>query len=253
MIDEVKARLPSLVQQLPPSITVHVLGDRSVTVRAAIADMKLTLGITIGLVVAVLFLFLRRLWPTVIPSIAIPVSLICAGGVMYVLGYSLDNLSFMGLAIAVGFVVDDAIVMIENISRHVEAGEKPVAAAARGRGRYHFHHPVDDSLPPLPLRQGVLTLPIPLRLLCATDARALSEILRILYRCLSSHLLSAAHLDKHRARTGAVTFIRRFGGSVNLNIHFHILALDGVYRLLIHLTARDCPARGPPQPHLLSA
>jgi len=90
---------------------------------------------------------------------------------------------------------------------------------------------IDQVLPPLPLRQWVLTLPIPLRLLCATDSRALSEILRIVYRCLSAHLLSAAHLDKHRARTGAVTFIQRFGGSVNLNIHFHILALDGVYRL----------------------
>jgi hypothetical protein len=90
---------------------------------------------------------------------------------------------------------------------------------------------IDEVLPPLPLRQWVLTLPIPLRLLCATDSPALSEILRIVYRCLSAHLLSAAHLDKHRARTGAVTFIQRFGGSVNLNIHFHILALDGVYRL----------------------
>ena len=138
VIDEVKARLPSLLRELPPSITVHLLGDRSVTVRAAISDMKLTLGITIGLVVAVIFLFLRRLWPTVIPSIAIPVSLIVAGGVMYLLGYSLDNLSFMGLAIAVGFVVDDAIVMIENISRHVEAGEAPLAAAARGAREITF-------------------------------------------------------------------------------------------------------------------
>ena len=138
VIDEIKARLPSLLQELPPSIAVHVLGDRSITVRAAIADMKLTLGITIGLVVVVLFLFLRRLWPTVIPSAAIPVSLICAGGMMYLLGYSLDNLSFMGLVIAVGFVVDDAIVMIENISRHVESGEDPPAAAARGAREITF-------------------------------------------------------------------------------------------------------------------
>ena len=138
VIDEVKARLPALLQELPPSITVHVLGDRSVTVRAAISDMKLTLAVTIGLVVAVIFLFLRRVWPTVIPSIAIPVSLIFAGGVMYLLGYSLDNLSFMGLAIAVGFVVDDAIVMIENISRHVEAGEQPAAAASRGASEITF-------------------------------------------------------------------------------------------------------------------
>lgn len=90
---------------------------------------------------------------------------------------------------------------------------------------------IDQVLPPLPLRQWVLTLPIPLRLLCAADTRALSEILRIVYRCLSSHLIARAHLDKHSARTGAVTFIQRFGGSVNLHIHFHILALDGVYRV----------------------
>jgi HAE1 family hydrophobic/amphiphilic exporter-1/multidrug efflux pump len=138
VINEVKARLPTLLRQLPPSITVNVLGDRSVTVRAAISDMKITLAITIGLVVTVIFLFLRRAWPTLIPSVAIPVSLICAGGAMYLFGYSLDNLSFMGLAIAVGFVVDDAIVMIENISRHVEAGEKPMAAATRGASEITF-------------------------------------------------------------------------------------------------------------------
>jgi hypothetical protein len=90
---------------------------------------------------------------------------------------------------------------------------------------------IDEVLPPLLLRQWVLTLPIPLRLLCATDTRALSEILRIVHRCLCGHLISAAHLKKHSARAGAITFIQRFGGSVNLHIHFHILALDGVYRV----------------------
>lgn len=138
VIDEVKARLPTLLEHLPPSISVHYLGDRSVTVRAAISDMKITLGITIGLVVLVIFLFLRRLTPTVIPSIAIPMSLIVAGGAMYLFGYSLDNLSFMALVVAVGFVVDDAIVMIENISRHVESGEDPVSAAKRGTSEVTF-------------------------------------------------------------------------------------------------------------------
>ncbi|MDB6092397.1 MAG: efflux transporter [Gammaproteobacteria bacterium] len=137
-IDRIKAALPDLRRQIPPGITVDVVGDRSVTIRAAIADMQFTLALTIGLVVMVIFLFLRRFWATLIPSLAIPVSLICACGAMYLLSYSLDNLSFMGLTIAVGFVVDDAIVMIENVTRHVEAGEPPLQAASRGAREITF-------------------------------------------------------------------------------------------------------------------
>ena len=137
-IDRIKAVLPDLRRQLPPAITMTVVGDRSLTIRAAVADMKFTLALTIGLVVMVIFLFLRRFWATLIPSLAIPVSLICACGAMYLLGYSLDNLSFMGLTIAVGFVVDDAIVMIENITRHVDAGEPPLTAAAKGAREITF-------------------------------------------------------------------------------------------------------------------
>ncbi|MDE2263619.1 MAG: efflux RND transporter permease subunit [Gammaproteobacteria bacterium] len=138
VVNEVRGLLPSLEAHLPRAIEAHVLGDRSHTVRATVTDMKLTLGVTMALVVMVMFLFLRRIWATLIPSFTIPVSLVCAGGVMYLLGYSLDNLSFMALVIAVGFVVDDAIVMIENISRHVEAGEPILAAAARGAGEVTF-------------------------------------------------------------------------------------------------------------------
>jgi HAE1 family hydrophobic/amphiphilic exporter-1/multidrug efflux pump len=137
-IDRITAALPDLRRQLPPAITMTVVGDRSLTVRAAIADMKFTLALTIGLVVMVIFLFLRRFWATLIPSLAIPASLICACGTMYLFGYSLDNLSFMALTIAVGFVVDDAIVMIENITRHVEAGEPSMAAASRGAREVTF-------------------------------------------------------------------------------------------------------------------
>jgi HAE1 family hydrophobic/amphiphilic exporter-1/multidrug efflux pump len=137
-IDRIKAALPDLRRQLPPAIAMAVVGDRSLTVRAAIADMKFTLALTIGLVVMVIFLFLRRFWATLIPSLAIPASLICACGTMYLLSYSLDNLSFMALTIAVGFVVDDAIVMIENITRHVEAGASPMAAASQGAREITF-------------------------------------------------------------------------------------------------------------------
>jgi hydrophobe/amphiphile efflux-1 (HAE1) family protein len=138
VVDEVRARLPALEAYLPPAIGIHVLGDRSQTARADVTDMKLTFGVTMALVVMVMFLFLRRIWATLIPSFTIPVSLVCAGGVMYLLGYSLDNLSFMALVIAVGFVVDDAIVMIENVSRHVEAGEPAFTAAGRGAGEITF-------------------------------------------------------------------------------------------------------------------
>src|ERR1700730_17723983 len=137
-IDRIKAALPDLKQQLPPGIVMTVVGDRSLTIRAAVVDMKFTLALTVGLVVMVIFLFLRRFWATLIPSLAIPVSLICACGAMYLLGYSLDNLSFMALTIAVGFVVDDAIVMIENITRHVEAAEPPLIAASKGAREITF-------------------------------------------------------------------------------------------------------------------
>ena len=138
VIDRIKAALPELRRQIPPSIQIHLAGDRSVTIRAAVADMQFTLALTVALVVLVILLFLRRFWATLIPSLAIPVSLIGACGAMYLMGYSLDNLSFMGLTIAVGFVVDDAIVMIENITRHIEAGERPLAAAARGAREITF-------------------------------------------------------------------------------------------------------------------
>jgi hydrophobe/amphiphile efflux-1 (HAE1) family protein len=138
VIDRIKAALPDLRRQIPPAIQVNLAGDRSVTIRAAVADMQFTLALTVALVVLVILLFLRRFWATLIPSLAIPVSLIGACGAMYLLGYSLDNLSFMGLTIAVGFVVDDAIVMIENITRHVEAGEPPLEAASRGAREITF-------------------------------------------------------------------------------------------------------------------
>jgi HAE1 family hydrophobic/amphiphilic exporter-1/multidrug efflux pump len=138
VIDRINAALPDLQRQIPPSIAVTVVGDRSVTIRAAALDMQFTLALTIGLVVMVILVFLRRFWATLIPSLAIPVSLICACGAMYLLGYSLDNLSFMGLTIAVGFVVDDAIVMIENITRHIEKGESPLVAASKGAREITF-------------------------------------------------------------------------------------------------------------------
>jgi multidrug efflux pump len=136
--DRVKALLPQLQASLPQGIEVKTLADRTETVRASVEDVERTLVITVGLVVAVIFLFLRNVRATIIPSIAVPLSLIGTFGVMYLVGYSLNNLSLMALTIATGFVVDDAIVMIENIARYIEAGERPFEAALKGAGQIGF-------------------------------------------------------------------------------------------------------------------
>ncbi|MEA2748087.1 MAG: multidrug efflux pump [Myxococcales bacterium] len=136
--DRVKALLPQLKASLPQSIEVNILSDRTETVRASVEDVEITLVITIGLVVLVIFGFLRNVRATLIPSIAVPLSLVGTFGIMYLLGYSLNNLSLMALTIATGFVVDVAIVMIENIARYIEEGEEPMAAALKGAKQIGF-------------------------------------------------------------------------------------------------------------------
>jgi multidrug efflux pump subunit AcrB len=137
-VDQIKKALPQLQASLPPSLKVVIVSDRTQTIRASVADIQFTLMLTIALVVGVIFLFLRKLWATAIPAIVVPLSLVGTFAVMYVLGFSLDNLSLMALTIAVGFVVDDAIVMIENIARHIEDGSTPMAAAIMGAGEIGF-------------------------------------------------------------------------------------------------------------------
>ena len=134
----VKDALPELQRTLPPSIRVRVLGDRTQTIRGSVADVQVTMALSIGLVVMVVFLFLRRVAATLIPSVTIPVSLLATCAAMYVLGYTIDNVSLMALTIAVGFVIDDAVVMVENIVRHVEAGETPLEAALKGSREIGF-------------------------------------------------------------------------------------------------------------------
>ncbi|MBR0644603.1 efflux RND transporter permease subunit [Plastoroseomonas hellenica] len=137
-VDAIMRELPRLREALPPGIQVSVLQDRTQTIRASVDDVQFTLVLTIGLVVGVIFLFLRSFWATVIPAVTVPLSLMATLGVMYMLGYSLDNLSLMGLSIAVGFVVDDAIVMLENIVRHMEQGKPPMQAAMEGSAEIGF-------------------------------------------------------------------------------------------------------------------
>jgi len=137
-VNQVKAALPHLQSTIPAAIDVAILADRTQTIRASVSDVEATLVITICLVVAVIFLFLRNPWATIIPGVTVPLSLAGTFGAMYLLGYSLDNLSLMGITIAVGFVVDDAIVMLENIVRHIEDGLSPLDAAIKGAGEIGF-------------------------------------------------------------------------------------------------------------------
>jgi hydrophobe/amphiphile efflux-1 (HAE1) family protein len=137
-VDAIKRAIPRLRNAIPPGIDLVEILDRTQTIRASVQEVETTLMISIGLVVMVIFLFLRNLWATVIPSITVPVALIGTCAVMYLLGYSLDNLSLMALTISVGFVVDDAIVMLENIFRHIEDGMKPMEAAIKGAGEIGF-------------------------------------------------------------------------------------------------------------------
>src|SRR5215467_2118767 len=136
--DRIKAILPELRASISPSLHLNIAVDRTTTIRASIHDVERTLIISVSLVILVVFLFLRNVWATVIPSIAVPLSLVGTFGVMYLCGYSLDNLSLMALTISTGFVVDDAIVVIENIARHIENGMKPFAATMRGASEIGF-------------------------------------------------------------------------------------------------------------------
>jgi len=138
VVDRIKRLLPQLKASLPSSIEITTLTDRTTTIRASVADVQFTLVLTIALVVMVMFLFLRSLSATIIPSVAVPISIVGTFGVMYLLGYSLDNLSLMALTISTGFVVDDAIVMIENIARYMEAGDTPLQAALKGSAQIGF-------------------------------------------------------------------------------------------------------------------
>ena len=138
LVNSIQTLLPRLEESIPPAVKVDLVSDRSLVVKAAVHDVQFTMMLTIGLVIIVIFVFLRTLWATVIPSLAVPLSLLATFGVMYAVGYSLDNISLMALTISVGFVVDDAIVMIENIVRYIEQGERPFDAALKGAGQIGF-------------------------------------------------------------------------------------------------------------------
>ena len=140
VVDRVKNLLPQLKVPCPAALQLSILTDRTTTIRASVADVQFELMLTVALVVMVIFLFLRTLAATIIPSIAVPLSIVGTFGVMYLLGFSLNNLSLMALTISTGFVVDDAIVMIENIMRYIEARRITVGSGAQRFGTDRFHH-----------------------------------------------------------------------------------------------------------------
>jgi hydrophobe/amphiphile efflux-1 (HAE1) family protein len=137
-VNRIKAMMPVLQASIPPAVKVNIISDRTETIRASVSDVQFTLMLTVALVVMVIFMFLRNFWATVIPAVTVPLSLIGTFAVLYELGYSLDNLSLMALSIAVGFVVDDAVVVIENIVRHMEEGASPFEASMKGAGEIGF-------------------------------------------------------------------------------------------------------------------
>ena len=143
-VDRIRDAIPQLKSEIPAGIDINVVVDRSSTIRASVRDVEMTLVLSIGLVILVVFLFLRNGRATFIPSVAVPVSLIGTFGVMYLCGYSVDNLSLMGLTISTGFVVDDAIVVIENINRHLEAGMRPDAGGPPRRAGNRLYGLVDQ-------------------------------------------------------------------------------------------------------------
>ena len=146
VVDLVRDRLPNMRAQVPPAIQMEPLFDRSISIRAAVTDVQETLAIAVTLVIMVIFLFLRKVSATIIPALAVPVSLVGTCAAMYAFGFSINNMTLLALTLSVGFVVDDAIVMLENIVRHIEGGMRPVRGGAERLARDRLHHRFDHVL-----------------------------------------------------------------------------------------------------------
>ena len=146
VVDLVRGSFPAMRAQIPPSINMEPFFDRSMSIRAAVVDVQETLAIAITLVIMVIFLFLRKVSATIIPALAVPVSLVGTFAAMYAFGFSINNMTLLALTLSVGFVVDDAIVMLENIVRHIEGGMRPFEAALEGFARDRLHDRIDHLL-----------------------------------------------------------------------------------------------------------
>ncbi|HZP47089.1 MAG TPA: efflux RND transporter permease subunit [Vicinamibacterales bacterium] len=234
--DAVKALLPTLREQLPAAVALEVRTDRSIPIRESVADVKFTLILTIGLVVAVIFLFLRNVSATLIPSLALPASIVGTFAVMYLLDYSLDNLSLMALTLSVGFVVDDAIVMLENIVRHMEMGKAPMRAAYDGSKEIAF------TIISMTISLAAVFIPVLFmggivgRLLHEFSvtigvAIMVSGLVSIsLTPMLSSRFLKPPHATKHGFFYNAIekmfdSWLRLYDWTLRLSLRWHVLTM----------------------------
>jgi multidrug efflux pump len=230
VVDRIKRLLPQLQAALPASVQVSILTDRTTTIRASVEDVQFELMLTVGLVVMVIFLFLRSIRATIIPSVAVPLSLIGTFGVMYLLGYSLNNLSLMALTISTGFVVDDAIVMIENISRFLEEGDSPLDAALKGSEQIGFTI--------LSLTISLIAVLIPLLFMGEIVGRLFREFaitlaVTILVSAVVSLTLTpmmCAKLLRHQKKEEATWFYRKSEDVFNAVIRFYGRTLQFVLR-----------------------
>jgi len=232
VVDQVKSKLPQYRNQLPASIGMDVLSDRSLPIREAVADVEFTLGLSIILVVLVIFLFLKSLTATIIPALALPVSLIGTFAAMYVFGYSIDNISLLALTLSVGFVVDDAIVMLENIMRHIENGEKPFDAALRGSREIGFTI--------ISITLSLVAVFIPVFFMGGVVGRVFREFagtisVAILISGFVSLTLTpmicARILREHRPNHREGLFARIIDAGFNAILRLYQIALDGVIRI----------------------
>jgi multidrug efflux pump len=230
VVDRIKKILPQLQAGLPAAVNVSIFTDRTNTIRASVEDVQFSLMLTVGLVVMVIFLFLRSIRATIIPSVAVPLSLIGTFGVMYLLGYSLNNLSLMALTISTGFVVDDAIVMIENISRYIEEGESPLQAALKGSEQIGFTI--------LSLTISLIAVLIPLLFMGDIVGRLFREFaitlaVTILVSAIVSLTLTpmmCAKLLRHKRKEEETWFYRKSEDAFNAVIAFYGRTLKFVLR-----------------------
>jgi len=230
VVDRIKKLLPQLQAGLPAAVNVAILTDRTGTIRASVEDVQFELMLTVGLVVMVIFLFLRSIRATIIPSVAVPLSLIGTFGVMYLLGYSLNNLSLMALTISTGFVVDDAIVMIENISRYIEEGQSPLQAALKGSEQIGFTI--------LSLTVSLIAVLIPLLFMGDIVGRLFREfaitlavtILVSAFVSLTLTPMMCAKLLRHQKKEDETWFYRKSENVFNAVIAFYGRTLKFVLR-----------------------
>ena len=228
-VDQIKAQLPQLTARIPPSMQVETILDRTTTIRASVRDVQFTLALTIALVVLVVLLFLRNFWATFIPSITVPLALLGSCGAMYLLNFSLDNLSLMALTIAVGFVVDDAIVVVENIHRHIENGSKPLAAALEGSREIGFTVlSISISLVavfiPLLLMGGIIGRLFREFALTVTASIAVSALVSLTL----APMLCSRFMHRESGRHGAI--YRAIEAGFNAMLSFYRRTLDVVLR-----------------------